>query len=80
MRMIVLKGTKINMRVLYNLEAKPYLNFEVNIIFDNPNASSNPTITKTIFWHHILGHLNFKTLNKFLNKERALGIPKLPRI
>lgn len=68
------------MRVLYKLEAKLYLNFEVNIIFENLNASSNLTITKTIFWHHILGHLNFKALHKFTNRERALGIPKLPRI
>jgi hypothetical protein len=68
------------MRVLDNLEANLYLNFEVDIIFENPDASSNPTRTKTIFWHHILGHLNFKALHKFTNRERALGIPKLLRI
>jgi hypothetical protein len=38
MRAIVLKCTRINMRILYKLEAKPYLNFEVNISFENPNA------------------------------------------
>jgi hypothetical protein len=80
MKAIVLKCTRINMRVLYKLEAKPYLNFEVNIIFENLNASFNPTIPKTIFRHHILGHLNFEALHKFTNRERALGIPKLPRI
>ncbi len=45
---IILKGMKVNGKGLYKLEAKPYLNFEQTIISENPNASSNPTITKTI--------------------------------
>jgi hypothetical protein len=70
MRAIVLKCSRINIRILYKLEGKPYLNFEVKIIFENTNASSNLTITKTIFWHHILGHLNFEALHKSQIKKR----------
>jgi len=66
---------------LYKLEAKPYLNYEVNIIFRDPNESYDPTITKTIFWHNKSCHLNFEALlHDLTNRKGNLGILKFLKI
>jgi hypothetical protein len=80
-RVIVLKCIKVNKSGLYKLEAKGYLNYEVNIIFKDPNESYDPTITKTILWHNKLRHLNFETLlHDLKNKKEILRILKFPKI
>ncbi len=71
----------MNRSGVYKLEAKPYLNYEVNIISRDPHESYDPTITKTIIWHNKSRHLNFEALlHDLTNKKRNLGILKFPKI